>query len=176
MVSDLLDLTRIEACKIELAPRPLDPAEVIADATEGLRPLARARGITVVLDVARGTPIWGDPDKVHQVVTNLLSNALKFTPPGGRVTVTAEPAPGGMARLVVQDTGVGIPHDERERVFDKFYQVGRVDGERPPGTGLGLTIARHLVGLHGGRIWMEGGAGGGSTFTVLLPRADGVPS
>jgi signal transduction histidine kinase len=176
MVSDLLDLTRIEAGKIELAQEPLDGSAVIAEATEGLRPLAGARSITVVLDVAECPPIWGDPDKVHQVLTNLMSNAVKFTPPGGRVTVTAGPAPGGMARLVIHDTGVGIPPDERERVFDKFYQVGRVDGERPSGTGLGLTIARHLVGLHGGRIWVEGAAGAGSTFVTLLPRADGAPA
>jgi len=173
MVSDLLDLTRIEAGKIELAPEPLDPAELVAEATEAVRPLARARSIQLALEVAGCPPIWGDPDKVHQILTNLMSNALKFTPPGGRVTSPAAAAPGGMARLVVHDTGLGIPPAERERVFDKFYQVGRVDGERPSGTGLGLTIARHLVDLHGGRIWIEDGPGGGSTFVVLLPAAAG---
>ncbi|MBI3458450.1 MAG: GAF domain-containing sensor histidine kinase [Candidatus Rokubacteria bacterium] len=173
MVSDLLDLTRIEAGKIELALEALDPAETIADATESLRPLARARGIEVVLDLRGCPPIWGDPDKIHQVLTNLISNALKFTPPGGQVTVTAAPAPGGMARIAIHDTGLGIPPEERERVFDKFYQAGRVDGERPPGSGLGLTIARHLVELHRGRIWVDDGVGRGSTFVVLLPVPGG---
>ncbi len=173
MVSDLLDLTRIEAGKIELVPEALDPAEIVGDATEGVRPLARARGLHVVLEVAGCPPIWGDPDKVHQVLTNLMSNALKFTPAGGRVTVTATAGPGAMARLAVHDTGLGIPPGERERVFDKFYQVGRVDGERLSGSGLGLTIARHLVELHGGRVWVEDGPGGGSTFVVLLPAAGG---
>ena len=90
------------------------------------------------------------------------------------MTVLAERASGGMARLVVHDTGAGIPPAERERIFDKFYQVGRVDGEPPSGTGLGLTIARHLVGLHGGRIWVEDGPAGGAAFVVLLPQADGL--
>jgi signal transduction histidine kinase len=171
MVSDLLDLTRIEAGKIELAHGVVDPGEMVAEATEGLRPLARARAIQLELDVAGCPPIWGDPDKVHQVLTNLVSNALKFTPTGGRVILAAGAAPDGMVRLAVRDTGLGIPPAERERVFDKFYQVGRVEGERPPGSGLGLTIARHLVELHGGRIWIEDDGGGGTTFVVLLPAA-----
>jgi signal transduction histidine kinase len=175
MVSDLLDLTRIEARKIELAPRAVDPGEWVAEAVEELRPLARARTIQVALEVAGCPPVWGDPDKLHQVLTNLLSNALKFTPPGGRVTVTAAPEPGGLARLAVHDTGLGIPPDQRERVFDKFYQLGRVDGGRPSGSGLGLTIARHLVDLHGGRVWVEDGPQGGSTFVVLLPVATTTP-
>jgi signal transduction histidine kinase len=171
MVSDLLDLARIEAGKIELVHGVVDPGEMVAEATEGLRPLARARAIQLELEVAGCPPIWGDPDKVHQVLTNLVSNALKFTPTGGRVTLTAGPAPDRMVRLAVRDTGLGIPPAERERVFDKFYQVGRVDGERPPGSGLGLTIARHLVELHGGRIWIEDDGSGGATFVVLLPAA-----
>jgi signal transduction histidine kinase len=80
-----------------------------------------------------------------------------------------------MVRVAVHDTGPGIRPDERERVFDKFYQFGRVEGERPSGSGLGLTIARHLVELHGGRIWVEAGAGAGSTFVVLLPAAGDQP-
>jgi signal transduction histidine kinase len=176
MVSDLLDLTRIEAGKIELAHEAVDPGEMVAEATEGLRPLARARAIQLEVDVAGCPPIWGDPDKVHQVLTNLVSNALKFTPSGGCVTVVAAPAPEGMVRLAVRDTGLGVPPGERDRIFDKFYQVGRVDGERPPGSGLGLTIARSLVELHGGRIWIEDGGGGasGASFVVLLPAARGA--
>jgi signal transduction histidine kinase len=171
MVSDLLDLTRIEAGKIELVPETLDVAATIAEATESLRPLARARNIGLTAALAACPPIWGDPDKVHQVLTNLISNGLKFSPPGGRVTVSVAAEPPEMVRIAVRDTGLGIPPGERERVFDKFYQVGRVDGERPPGSGLGLTIARHLVELHGGRIWVEGGLGEGSTFVVLLPAS-----
>jgi len=113
---------------------------------------------------------------VHQVLANLVSNALKFTPPSGEVAVLARPEPPDLVRVAVRDTGPGVPAGERERVFDKFYQVGRVDGERPTGSGLGLTIARHLVELHGGRIWVEDGLAGGATFVVLLPAAGGVAS
>lgn len=172
MVSDLLDLTRIEAGKIELLPVALDVAEAVSEAAESLRPQARAREITLSLELGPCPPIWGDPDKIHQVLTNLVSNAVKFSPSGGRVRVSTLPGPGAMVRIAVADTGAGIPAEERERVFDKFYQVGRVDGERPSGSGLGLTIARHLVELHGGRIWVEDAAGG-SSFAVLLPAAPG---
>jgi signal transduction histidine kinase len=176
MVSDLLDLTRIEAGKIEVVPVRLDPAGAVTEVVESLRPLARARTLRLSVDLSAAPPIWGDRDKVQQILTNLLSNALKFSAPGGWVALCATPGPPGMVRLEVHDTGPGIPPEERQRVFDKFYQLGRVDGERPPGSGLGLTIARHLVELHGGRIWVEAGAGGGSVFVVLLPAAPGAPA
>src|SRR5262245_35116261 len=159
MVSDLLDLTRIEAGKIELLPQALRLSDVVGDALDGIRHVAAARRVRLAADLSPGLAVWVDPDKVHQVLTNLLANAIKFSPPGSEVAVTASPDAGGLMRLAVADTGPGIAPDERERVFDKFYQVGRVDGARPPGSGLGLTIARHLVGLHGGRIW--GGVWGG---------------
>jgi signal transduction histidine kinase len=173
MVSDLLDLTRIEAGKIDIVPQALHTATACLEATESLRPLARARHVRLAVEAEGCPPLWADPDKLHQVLTNLLSNAVKFTRPGGAVAVRAESVPPDTVRLAVHDTGPGIPPAERERVFDKFYQVGRVDGERPSGTGLGLTIARHLVDLHGGRIFVEDGVGGGSTFVVLLPAAGG---
>jgi signal transduction histidine kinase len=171
MVSDLLDLTRIEAGKIELLPQALPLGDVVSDALEGLRPVATERGVHLIVDVPPCPPVWADPDKVHQVLTNLLTNAIKFSSRGGHVTVSARPEAGGLARLAVEDSGPGIPPMERERVFDKFYQVGRLEGERPPGTGLGLTITRHLVELHGGRIWVEDATGGGAAFVVLLPAA-----
>jgi signal transduction histidine kinase len=172
MVSDLLDLTRIEAGKIELLPQALVLADAVGDALDGLRHVAAERRVRLTADLAASPAVWADPDKVHQVLTNLLANAIKFSPPGGQVAVTAGPDSGGLVRLAVEDTGPGIAPAERERVFDKFYQVGRVEGERPPGTGLGLTIARHLVELHGGRIWVEEAAGGGAAFVVLLPAAN----
>ncbi len=173
MVSDLLDLTRIEAGKIELIPRALPVADLVGEAADGLRHLADERRVRVAVDLAVCPAVWADPDRVHQVLTNLLANALKFSPPGGQVAVTARPHPGGLVRLAVEDGGPGIPPAERERVFDKFYQVGRVEAERPPGTGLGLTIARHLVELHGGRIWVEDAPRGGAAFVLLLPAAGG---
>jgi signal transduction histidine kinase len=174
MVSDLLDLTRIEAGKIELLPQALPLTDVVCDAIDGLRHVAVARGVRVTVDLQPCPAVWADPDKVHQVIANLLANAIKFSPPGAEVVVTARADAGGLVRLAVEDAGPGIPAGERERVFDKFYQVGRVEGERLPGTGLGLTIARHLVELHGGRIWVEDAASSGATFVVLLPAAAGA--
>jgi signal transduction histidine kinase len=171
MVSDLLDLTRIEAGKIELSPAPLVVGEMLEELVETLRPLARGRGIALAAEHSACPAVRADRDKLLQVLTNLVSNALKFTPRGGRIGLTARESPPGAVRLAVTDTGPGIPPEERERVFDKFYQLGRVDGERPSGSGLGLTIARHLVELHGGRIWVEDGPDGGSSFVVALPAA-----
>ncbi len=172
MVSDLLDLARIEAGKIELLPTTLDVTALLDEAAESLRPLARVRDVTLARAFASCPPVWADPDKLHQVLTNLLSNAIKFSPRGGQVLLTAAPAP-GMVRLAVVDGGLGIPPAERERVFDKFYQLSRVDGDRPSGSGLGLTIARSLVELHGGRVWVEDGLAGGSSFVVQLPVSAG---
>jgi signal transduction histidine kinase len=172
MVSDLLDLTRIEAGKIELLPQALDAGDAVTEALDGLRHVAVDRGVRLAAAVRPCRPLWGDPDKVHQVLTNLVANAIKFTPRGGEVTVLAGADGPGLVRLEVRDTGPGIAPDERERVFDKFYQVGRVDGERPGGSGLGLTIARHLVELHGGRIWVDAAPGGGAAFVLLLPEAE----
>jgi signal transduction histidine kinase len=143
----------------------------VDDVAEGLGPLARTRAIRLEVEVAACSRVWGDPDKVHQVLTNLVANALKFSPREGAVRVAAAPDGPDAVRLAVSDTGAGIPVEQRELVFDKFYQVGRPDGARPGGSGLGLTIARHLVELHGGRIWVEDAPGGGSTFVVRLPTA-----
>jgi len=171
MVSDLLDLTRIEAGKIELIPQVLALTDLVGEAVDGLRHVAAERRVSIAANLPACPAVWADPDKLHQVLTNLLANAIKFSPPGGQVAVTADPGTGALVRLSVEDTGPGIPPAERERVFDKFYQVGRVEGERPPGTGLGLTIARYLVELHGGRIWVEDAPVGGAAFILLLPAA-----
>jgi signal transduction histidine kinase len=171
MVSDLLDLTRIESGRIELLPQVLPVADVVTEAVDDLRHVAAERRVRLVTDVSACPALWADPDKVHQVLTNLLANAIKWSPPGGQVMVTASHDLGGQVRLAVQDTGPGIPVAERERVFDKFYQVGRANGDRPSGTGLGLTIARHLVELHAGRIWAEEAPSGGATFVLFLPAA-----
>jgi signal transduction histidine kinase len=173
MVSDLLDLTRIEAGKIELAPQAVRVAELVGDVQDGLRHVAGIRQVRLRADLAPDAAVWADPDKLHQVLTNLASNAIKFSPVGAEVWLRASERPPGRVEIRVEDAGPGVPEAERERVFDKFYQLARVGGERPPGSGLGLTIARHLVELHGGRIWVEPAPGGGAAFALLVPAADG---
>ncbi|MDP6510195.1 MAG: ATP-binding protein, partial [Dehalococcoidia bacterium] len=112
-------------------------------------------------------PAWADAERVRRVITNLVHNAIKFTPTGGKVTVTAVPE-GGEVTVRVTDTGVGIPDEDLTRVFERFYKVDKSrSGE---GTGLGLAIAKHVVQAHGGRIWAESQVGKGSTFSFTLPR------
>src|SRR5262249_10775787 len=132
-----------------------------------------ARVITLTQTVAEGVgDIVADERKVKQILLNLLSNAVKFTPAGGRVGVTAT-ASEGVISLSGSDTGVGIAPEDQAAVFEECRQVGRDDARRQEGTGLGLTLAKKFVELHGGRIWVESTVGKGSTFTFSLPVGHG---
>src|SRR5262249_20931659 len=113
--------------------------------------------------------VWADRDKINQVLTNLIGNAIKFTPVQGRVTVSASRNGGGRVQGAVVDTSPGGAPDEKEKIFVKFYQIAELNGENSKGTGLGLAIARALVELHGGKIWVESEEGRGSTFSFTLP-------
>jgi signal transduction histidine kinase len=113
--------------------------------------------------------VWADRDKTTQVLTNLIGNAIKFTPPHGKVMVSSASNDTDWVRVSVSDTGPGIPADERERIFEKFYQVAVNGGPKPKGTGLGLAISKVLVELHGGRIWVESEPSRGSIFCFTLP-------
>src|SRR5262249_13715271 len=133
-----------------------------------VRERATRRGITLGRAIAdRVGLIRADERKVKQVLLNLLSNALKFTPQGGRIEVRARPADGGV-EVSVSDTGVGIAPEDQEAIFEEFRQVGTAD-KKVEGTGLGLALARKFIELHGGRIWLKSQLGQGSTFTFTLP-------
>ena len=121
--------------------------------------------------IAPSVLLWADRDKITQVLTNLIGNAIKFTPPHGKVTVSSASNDADWVRVAVSDTGPGISANERERIFDKFYQVAENGGPKPKGTGLGLAISKTLVELHGGKIWVESEPGRGSTFYFTLPAA-----
>jgi signal transduction histidine kinase/CheY-like chemotaxis protein len=167
LVNDVLDLSKVEAGRMELRYESFDLASAIAELVNGLRPLADRKDLTLV--VQAGTfPLVADRGRFRQVLYNLVSNAIKFTPPGGRVSVSAEEA-GDDIRLTVADTGVGIAPNELPVIFDEFKQVGMAK-DREGGTGLGLALAQRLAEAHGGSIDVDSTLGEGTTFTVLLPR------
>jgi signal transduction histidine kinase/CheY-like chemotaxis protein len=167
LVNDVLDLSKVEAGRMELRYESFDLASAIAELANGLRPLADRKDLTLTVDAGM-FPLVADRGRFRQVLYNLVSNAIKFTPPGGRVSVSAEQA-GDDIRLTVADTGVGIAPSELPVIFDEFKQVGMAK-DREGGTGLGLALAQRLVEAHGGSIDVESTLGEGTTFTVRLPR------
>jgi two-component system, NtrC family, sensor kinase len=168
LINDILDLSKIEAGRMELEVADFDLRSAIDNALILVRERASRRGITLGHSVdERLGPIRGDERKVKQVLLNLLSNALKFTPEGGRIDVSAAEHD-GVAEIAVTDTGVGIAPEDQEAVFEEFRQVGSAD-KKVEGTGLGLALSRKFIELHGGRIWVKSQAGQGSTFTFTLP-------
>jgi signal transduction histidine kinase/ActR/RegA family two-component response regulator len=176
IIADLLDVSRIITGKLSIDLQPVDLAPAIESAVDTLRPAAQARGValTAELDPAAGS-VAGDAARLEQVVTNLLTNALKFTPPGGRVTVRLART-GDWARLTVRDTGAGIRPDFLPHLFERFRQADSSSTRVHGGLGLGLAIVRHLVEIHGGRVRADSeGEGRGATFTVELPMLSAEP-
>ena len=168
LINDILDLSKIEAGRMELEPTDFDLPGAIDNALTLVRERAGRRGITLGREIdERVGMIRGDERKVKQVVLNLLSNALKFTPEGGRIDVRAA-VNEGLVEVSVTDTGVGIAPEDQDAVFEEFRQVGTAD-KKVEGTGLGLALSRKFIELHGGRIWVKSQVGQGSTFTFTLP-------
>jgi putative tryptophan/tyrosine transport system substrate-binding protein len=170
LINDLLDLSKIESGGIEVKSSRVSLSGLLHEAVEALRPVAAEKVIT--LEATIGEPsilIWADRHKINQVLMNLIGNAIKFTPVQGRVTVSASRNGGESVQVSVADTGPGVPPDEKEKIFAKFYRIAEVNGENPKGTGLGLAISKALVELHGGKIWVESEPNRGSTFSFTLP-------
>ena len=175
LVEDILDISRIVTGKLSLNVQPIDLARVIEAARDVVRLAAQAKGIALEAAVDRTVgPVMGDAQRLQQVIWNLLANAIKFTPAGGRVLVRLEGAD-GLARIVVSDTGSGITGEFLPYVFDRFRQADSSTTRRHGGLGLGLAIVRHIVEQHGGTVSADsGGAGRGSTFTVEIPLGAGA--
>lgn len=169
LIDDLLDLAKIDA-GVEINMQPVPIASLITDCLEGTKRLADAKAMRVEVDVAPDLPyVSGDPNRLLQVFNNLVSNAIKYTPPEGTIHISAESLKNAV-RIKVKDNGVGISPEDQARIFDRFYRVRRPENESIEGTGLGLTIVQKLVEAHHGQIGLESFLGEGSTFYVTLPR------
>jgi signal transduction histidine kinase/CheY-like chemotaxis protein len=173
LINEILDLSKIEAGRMELELGAVSLPALLEHGVAMVRERAVQHGIALELDVAPevGT-VRADEVKLKQVVVNLITNAVKFTPDGGSVSVRAE-ARGAEAIVSVRDTGIGIPEEERERIFEAFQRGGRGARSSAEGTGLGLTLSRRILDLHRGRLWMESTVGVGSTFSFAVPRMAG---
>ncbi len=168
LIEDLLDVTRIEAGKLGVEPVPVAPGQLVAEAADAARATTSSAALALDWAVAEGLPaVLGDRDRILQVFSNLVSNAAKFTPAGGRVSLGAARDDGGV-RFWVADTGPGIAEEARLHVFDRFYQV---DARDRRGAGLGLPICKGIVEAHGGSIWVESEPGRGARFAFRLPCA-----
>ena len=169
-VRELLELSRIESGEAPPALQPAEPAVLIADALRRVQMLARRNGLTLENECPDNLPpVQADSERIEQVMMNLLHNAVKFTPAGGKITVSARTA-GREVQFSFRDSGVGISAEDLPRIFERFYKADK--SRSGGGTGLGLSIALHIVEGHGGRIWAESAEGKGSTFFFTLPMAE----
>jgi two-component system phosphate regulon sensor histidine kinase PhoR len=169
IVSELLELTRIESGQAPLKIKTVKPCKLVNKAAKRLSEQAERASLKLEVQCPDDLPqIYADSSRLGQVLSNLLHNAIKFTPEGGQVTLVAKQDV-DVIEFSVQDNGIGIPADDLSRIFERFYKVDHARSEG--GTGLGLAVARHLVEAHGGRIWVESTEGRGSTFYFTIPIA-----
>ena len=176
MVEELLELSTIESGLRPLAHERVSLESLLA-AVDRLRPLASDKGVALVVTIADGSPeIAGDAGRLGQVMRNLVHNAIKFTPPGGRIDVEASPGDTGRVVLHCRDTGVGIAPDDLPRIFERFWKADSSRQRDGEGSGLGLAIVRHVVEAHGGSVSVVSEPRRGSTFTVELPAAPEQPA
>jgi signal transduction histidine kinase len=177
LVTDLLDLSKIEAGRMDLSPRWTTLKALTDSVVDGLQPVADKAGVTIAVVIPQDFPrLYVDPLRMRQILFNLVSNAIKFSPPGSTTTVRAYTEP-GVAAISIEDHGIGIPGEQVSRLFQEFEQVRDMRSTGPIGTGLGLALARHFVELHGGTIGVDTVPGQGSVFTIRLPtrRTAGRP-
>jgi two-component system phosphate regulon sensor histidine kinase PhoR len=174
MVSELLELSRIESGKVPLRLNPVSPCSLLADAVERLRLQAERAGLQIQISCPEDLPeVLADASRLEQVIVNLLHNAIKFTPSGGQIFISTQPYPSDpqLLQFSVKDTGIGIPAKDLPRIFERFYKTDRARASG--GTGLGLAIARHIIEAHGGRLWADSREGQGSTFSFTIPVSGG---
>ena len=170
LINDLLDISRIESGRIQMEQKPISLLEIVTQRLEEIRPQADEKSIQLALTAPESVPdIFGDEARMGQVFTNLIGNAIKFTPNNGEVSIKVE-ADGNLLHVEVIDTGPGIPAEERQKIFDKFYQLSDISTRQQGGSGLGLSITKSIIEAHGGKLWIDdGNQGKGSNFQFVLP-------
>jgi two-component system phosphate regulon sensor histidine kinase PhoR len=181
LTDDLLELARIEAGRIELDRREVSLAEIIEACADTTRPRIEHGKLQLEVRIPDDLPeVSADPRRLREILQNLLDNAAQYTPSGGRIWIEARvktagdagpgaPTNAASVTITVGDTGIGIPHSDQQRIFERFYRVDAARSREAGGTGLGLAITKHLVELHGGRIWVESEVGQGSKFHFSVP-------
>ena len=168
LINDVLDIAKMEAGKTEWKMEPLRVPDIVERAVSSMSAIINQKGLTLIKDMGSDQPeVFGDRDRLIQVIINLLSNAVKFTHYGS-ITCRAHKLDSEI-KISVIDTGIGLSEEDRPKVFEKFKQIGDTLTDKPPGTGLGLSICKHIVEYHGGKIWVESALGTGSTFSFTLP-------
>jgi signal transduction histidine kinase len=169
LITSILDISKIEAGRVRLVLSEVDAGQIMRDAVATVLPLARKKGLRVSCEPPSIPRIQADRDKLRQCLVNLCSNAVKFTPAGGTITVTAEPAADERVAIRVSDNGIGIAEEHLDKVFDVFYQVDGSSTREYGGAGLGLAIVKSFVDAHGGSVGVASTPGQGSVFSVVLP-------
>jgi len=168
LIRDLLDVNRLDAGKLVVSPVAVDPSVLLTDSLQTLRPLVDEKGIKLDLQIETALPkVMADPERIQQALSNLVGNAIKFSPAGSRIAVVARSYTDGVI-ISVLDNGEGIAAEQLPRVFDRYWQSSRTDRQ---GAGLGLAISKGIVEAHGGRIWIESSPGAGTAASFTLPIA-----
>jgi signal transduction histidine kinase/CheY-like chemotaxis protein len=175
LINDLLDISRIESGRFRLETRPVQMERVLHGVAEMIRPQCDKKKLRLNLNIEPNVGwVLGDESRLTQVITNLVSNACRYTPEGGNITLALS-NPDSTVRVDVKDTGIGIAPEDQAKVFQRFYRVNDPAVQEVAGTGLGLPISKLLVEMHGGRMWLESEVGTGSVFTFILPLYDSSP-
>jgi two-component system phosphate regulon sensor histidine kinase PhoR len=170
IVEDLLMLSRIESKEFRLEKKIVSPQDLVNDVIDYVRQSADKKRISIhKSEMAPSLKVEADRNYLEQVLINLVDNAIKYTPDGGRITISVVEKEGQEVEFSVRDNGIGIPKEDMPRIFERFYRVDKGRSKESGGTGLGLSIVKHLVQAHGGRVWVESRLGEGSTFSFTLP-------
>jgi signal transduction histidine kinase len=171
IINDTLNLAKLESGKAPLVRKETDIMGLVRNSVKDIELEAAKKKISISLELLQEPPrLFIDGDKISEVIVNLLGNAVKFTPEGGKIAILIKGTK-DQAEISVKDTGIGVAKEDIPNLFSRFFQAGRLPGPGPKGTGLGLAICREIIQLHGGRIWAQGEPGKGSTFTFTLPVA-----